>query len=98
VPAETLILPSHGMPYYGIRTRIDKLVEHHAARLADLEAACVEPRSTMEILPVLFRRQLDAQQLGFAVGEAVAHLNHLLIRDRLTRVEGTDGIYRYQRV
>jgi glyoxylase-like metal-dependent hydrolase (beta-lactamase superfamily II) len=98
VPPETLILPSHGLPFYGVQTRIDQLAAHHAARLADLEAACAEPQSTMEILPVLFRRKLDAQQLGFAVGEAVAHLNHLLAKNRLSRVEGEDGIYRYRRV
>jgi glyoxylase-like metal-dependent hydrolase (beta-lactamase superfamily II) len=98
IPPETLILPSHGLPFYGLQTRVDQLAEHHAARLAELEAACAAPRSTMEIVPVLFRRQLDAQQLGFAVGEAVAHLNYLLARGRLTRSEGEDGIYRYQRV
>jgi glyoxylase-like metal-dependent hydrolase (beta-lactamase superfamily II) len=98
VPPETLVLPSHGLPFYGLQTRIDQLVEHHAARLAELEAACAEPRSTMDIVPVLFRRKLDAQQLGFAVGEAVAHLNRLIANSRLTRTAGEDGIYRYQRV
>jgi glyoxylase-like metal-dependent hydrolase (beta-lactamase superfamily II) len=98
VPPETLILPSHGLPFYGLQPRVDQLAEHHAARLAELETACAEPRSTMDIVPVLFRRKLDAQQLGFAVGEAVAHLNHLVARGRLTRIEDADGIYRYQRV
>jgi len=98
VPPETLVLPSHGLPFFGLQTRIDQLVEHHAARLAELEAACAAPRSTMEIVPVLFRRKLDAQQLGFAVGEAVAHLNHLVANGRLARSEGADGIYRYHRL
>jgi glyoxylase-like metal-dependent hydrolase (beta-lactamase superfamily II) len=96
IPPETLVLPSHGLPFYGMAARIDQLAEHHAARLAELEAACAEPRSTMEIVPVLFRRKLDAQQLGFAVGEAVAHLNYLIAKGRLTRSESADGIYRYR--
>ena len=36
-----------------------------------------------EMVPVLFRRPLDLQQRFFAMGEAIAHLNHLWRRDRI---------------
>src|SRR5690606_24615260 len=59
LPQETLVLPSHGLPFRGIRTRIAQLQAHHAERLETLRAACIEPRSACELVPVLFRRTLD---------------------------------------
>ena len=51
--------------------------EHHAARLNEALDALVEPRTAAELVPVLFRRELDSHQLSFAVGEALAHLRFL---------------------
>ncbi len=93
VPADVLVLPSHNLPFYGIDTRIDQLALHHAERLAELVAACRTPHTTMEIVPLLFRRKLDTQQLGFAIGEALAHLHYLVEAGRLTRGERADGVY-----
>jgi glyoxylase-like metal-dependent hydrolase (beta-lactamase superfamily II) len=77
---DALVLPSHGLPFRGIATRVAELRAHHAARLAELEAALAaagRPMSAGELVPVLFRRPLDLQQRFFATGEAIAHLNHL---------------------
>ncbi len=98
IPASVLVLPSHGLPFRGVTTRIDQLLIHHRDRLAELKAACADPRSTFEIVPVLFRRELDTQQLGFAIGEAQAHLHYLMAEGRLTRTTGNDGIDRFQLV
>jgi hypothetical protein len=46
-------------------------------------------------MPRLFDRLLDIHQLGFALGETIAHLNHRLAAGRLTRSEGDDGRLRY---
>ena len=96
LPPDTLVLPSHGLPFVGIAARIEQLRSHHAARLGELEAAAGAPVTAAEILPVLFRRPLDAQQRFFAMGEAIAHLNHLWLGGRLRRLE-TDGIFRFVR-
>src|SRR5207302_3818633 len=88
-----LVLPSHNLPFYGLDTRIDQLASHHAARLAEIEAACAAPHTTMAIVPLLFRRKLDSQQLGFAIGEALAHLHYLVGTGRLTRNTRADGVY-----
>ena len=56
------------------------------------------PRSTIEIVPILFRRELDTQQLGFAIGEALAHLHYLVEEGRLERRTGADGIDRFRHV
>lgn len=96
LPADTLVLPSHGKPFRGLATRIAQLDAHHAERLAEVLAACAKPRSAAEIVPIMFLRPLDAHQLTFALGEALAHL-HLLWFDRaLERITGDDGIYRFR--
>ena len=45
-------------------------------------------------MPLLFRRQLDVQQRFFAMGEALAHLNHLWQTGRIERVRA-DGVFRF---
>ena len=96
LPPDTLVLPSHGLPFTGIPTRIEQLRTHHAARLAEVEAAATTPVAAATILPLLFRRELDAQQRFFAMGEAIAHLNHLWLAGRLRRLE-TNGSFRFVR-
>jgi len=47
---------------------------------------------------VLFRPDLDIHQLGFAMGEALAHLRFLEAAGKLARATGPDGVIRFQRV
>src|SRR2546423_1595864 len=35
LPADTLVLPSHGLPFRGLHHRLSTLVQHHDARLAE---------------------------------------------------------------
>ena len=95
LPATTLVLPSHGKPFRGLHTRIAQLREHHAARLAEVMQACLVPMSALEIVPIMFRRPLDAHQLTFALGEALAHLHKLWYDGILRRVNAPDGIIRF---
>jgi glyoxylase-like metal-dependent hydrolase (beta-lactamase superfamily II) len=100
LPERTLVLPSHGLPFRGIAARVEALREHHDARLAELEAAIVAasgPVSATDVVPVLFRRELDLQQRFFAIGEAIAHLNHLAAAGRVVRSFGDDGAVRFTR-
>jgi glyoxylase-like metal-dependent hydrolase (beta-lactamase superfamily II) len=97
LPADTLVLPSHGLPFYGLRERVDALKQHHAARLDELVAACAIPQTGAQMMPVVFKRVLDAQQTMFAMGETLAHINYLHQRGRLAHTRGDDGIHRYAR-
>lgn len=97
LPPETLVLPSHGLPFVGAAARVEQLRAHHAARLAELEAAATPWVSASDAVPVLFRRELDLQQRFFAMGEAIAHLNHLWHEGRLTRAVAADGTIRFRR-
>jgi glyoxylase-like metal-dependent hydrolase (beta-lactamase superfamily II) len=96
LPEDTLVLPAHGKPFRGLHVRIAQLREHHAARLAEVLAACSTPKSAVDIVPLMFRRQLDAHQLSFAIGEALAHLHCLWYAGSLQRVTGDDGILRFE--
>jgi glyoxylase-like metal-dependent hydrolase (beta-lactamase superfamily II) len=99
LPADTLALPSHGFPFTGIHARIQELKEHHAARLDEVMAACGErPCSAADMLPVLFKRQLDLHQTTFAMGESVAHLNYLWHRGALRRFLDESGVWVFEKV
>jgi glyoxylase-like metal-dependent hydrolase (beta-lactamase superfamily II) len=96
LPEQTLVLPSHGKPFVGLHERVRQLQAHHEERLADVVQACAEsPRSAADVLPVLFKRQLDLHQTTFAMGEAIAHLHALWAAGRLQRSRGDDGVYRF---
>jgi glyoxylase-like metal-dependent hydrolase (beta-lactamase superfamily II) len=97
LPADTLVLPSHGLPFRGLHMRLDALRAHHDERLAETLNAIADPRSAAELLPVLFRRQLDAHQMSFAIGEALAHLNHLEAAGSVVRTLGPDGVERFRK-
>lgn len=96
LPEDTLVLPSHGKPFRGLHTRITQLQDHHKERLAEVVQACAKPQSAADIVPVMFRRQLDAHQLTFALGEALAHLHKLWFDGTLIRESGDDGVLRFR--
>ena len=97
LPADTLVLPSHGKPFTGLHTRIDQLHQHHQERYAEVLAACADqPGSAADMLPVLFKRKLDLHQTTFAMGESVAHLHALAADGRMRPVPGADGVLRFQ--
>jgi glyoxylase-like metal-dependent hydrolase (beta-lactamase superfamily II) len=97
LPADTLVLPSHGKPFSGLHERIGQLQQHHEERFADLIDACrAGPKNAAELLPVLFRRPLDLHQTTFAMGEAIAHLHALASTGRLAAQWDGDGVQRYR--
>ncbi len=77
LPVDTLVLPSHKLPFYGLHDRIDALKSHHMDRLDDALKACKVPVTAAEATTVLFPRALNDHQYFFALGETFAHLNYL---------------------
>ena len=96
LPADTLVLPSHGRPFRGLHARIDQLHTHHAERCAVLLNACRgTPKNAAELIAVLFNREIpDPHQTMFAMGESIAHLNYLEHAGKLQRIEN-DGLVRF---
>lgn len=95
LPANTLVLPAHNTPFRGLHQRLDFLIAHHEDHLLALEEACVEAKTAVELLPVLFARELDSSQITMALGECVAHLNYLSFEGKLERHMDAQGVSRY---
>lgn len=87
LPEDTLVLPSHGLPFRGLHGRLQALIEHHDVRLEQVRNACAEPQTAHELFEVLFRRKLDAQQTSFALGESLAHLHYLEHHGQIQRLD-----------
>jgi glyoxylase-like metal-dependent hydrolase (beta-lactamase superfamily II) len=97
VAEDVLVLPGHGLPFYGLHQRIAELLAHHAQRCIAIANACQrEPLSVAQLVPHVFQRALDEHQTGFAFGEVLAHVNYMLGRCELVLETGTDEIDRYR--
>lgn len=92
--SETLVLPSHGLPFVGLQHRIDDLISHHEEKLATLQAFLTEPRTGVDVLPLMYRRELRGMHLFLALTEALAHLEYLVHAGRAERLE-EKGVIRY---
>ncbi len=95
IPVDVLVLPGHGVPFTGLHARLDELAAHHATRCGLIAAAARQaPRTAAELLPVLFKREMDAHQTGFAFGEVLAHVNYMRARGELVQARDADGVLR----
>lgn len=96
VPGSAFVLPSHNLPFYGLHERLAQLHDLHAERVAEIVTHCKTPRTGAEIVPVLFSRTLDRHQLGFAIGETMAHLARAVAAGGLARHEREDGVWLFE--
>jgi glyoxylase-like metal-dependent hydrolase (beta-lactamase superfamily II) len=98
IDPETLVLPSHRKPFSNVRARLRELAAHHAERLNLIltTTATADEISAGDLIGPLFRSGLDGHSLGFAMGEIIAHLNHLVTLGHMRMTEGEDRI-RYRR-
>jgi glyoxylase-like metal-dependent hydrolase (beta-lactamase superfamily II) len=96
LPEDTVVAPSHGLVFRGLHARIDALKSHHEDCCATILQACRSaPKTACELLPLLYRRELGSSGTYFAMGETIAHLNHLTDRGELLRNQDEEGMYRF---
>ncbi len=94
---DVLVLPGHGLPFYGLHTRVEELLTHHEQRCGAIADACrAKPLSVAELVPCLFDRALDAHQTGFAFGEVLAHVNYMRGRGELALSDDAGGVKRWR--
>jgi len=98
LPEDTFVLPAHGLPFYGLRERIDQLVEHHEERCDILVTNGTEPLTVYESLPLMFRRPLEGQNVFMAMAESLAHFNRLIGQGRMVCEKDAGGVNRYSTV
>ena len=96
LPDDVLVLPAHGKPFHGVQARLDQLIHEHETCLVELHALCKEPKRAVDTFPALFKGMVTGGNLMFATGESIAHLNYLLILDRMTTSTDKDGVHWYQ--
>jgi glyoxylase-like metal-dependent hydrolase (beta-lactamase superfamily II) len=95
LPENTLVLPSHNLPFYGVRSRVDSMTSHHMARLDIARTACADGATAAEVLAALFRRKLNTTQMIMGLTEALARLNYLVGIGQIVRESGSEvDIYR----
>lgn len=94
---DVLVLPSHGLPFHGLHPRLAALEAHHAHRLDLLQEGLGTPHTVVEASGLLFPRGLDQNQLGFGIGETLAHLNRLVGMGEISMRETQDGVLRFAR-
>lgn len=91
-PDDVLVLPSHGEPFRGVQNRLDALIRGHMTALRRLERTLREPKRAVDVFSALFARPVGDGVRGMATGEAIAHLNYLLQRGRVSRTRDADGV------
>jgi glyoxylase-like metal-dependent hydrolase (beta-lactamase superfamily II) len=93
--SDTLVLPSHKLPFRGLDKRIDELQSHHFERLDEIVNICSQRSNGVEVMHQLFQRELDDHQMFFAIGETLAHLNYLVERGKILLQNDSHGVNSY---
>ncbi len=96
LPADVLVLPSHGKPFRGVMGRLDALIEEHQSGLEKLRQLCRQPQRAVDVFPVLFKSEITDSNLMMATGEAIAHLNYLCFEGEVGFETDQAGVRWYQ--
>jgi glyoxylase-like metal-dependent hydrolase (beta-lactamase superfamily II) len=93
LPGDTLVLPSHKQPFYGLHCRVNQLCNHHHMHLENLRDFCKTSKTVADCLPLMFKRKLDDHNMFFAIAEAFSHLNYLFFAGECSREINQQGHY-----
>ena len=96
VASDTLVLPSHGRPFRGVRQRLDALIAEHEQALDALADRLKTPQRAVDVFPALFKTEIKRGNLIMATGESIAHLNYLIGRGIVERERDADQVDWYR--
>lgn len=96
LPEDVLVLPAHGKPFRGAKTRLQALIGEHEAGLDALRKLCRKPQRVIDVFPALFKSKITDNNLMMATGEAIAHLSYLWYAGEVQIVREEDGVRWYQ--
>lgn len=82
---DLLVLPSHGLPFRGLHTRVAELAHHHDERLARTLGALDRPKAAAAAAPALFDQRLVDSQWLLTLAETLAHLHRLVTLGEVRR-------------
>lgn len=96
LPGNLLVLPAHQEPFYGLHTRLTRLIEGHEKGLDRLFDFLAEPRIAIDCFSCLFKRKIGPENFHLATGETLAHLNCLIGRRLIIRERDENGVDHYR--
>jgi len=96
VPDDVLVLPAHNDPFVGLHARLDHLIRGHERGLTRLKRQLAQPKRSIDVFGSLFARSIGPELLGMATGEALAHLNCLLVRGEAVARPDSAGVVWYE--
>ncbi|MEZ5534100.1 MAG: MBL fold metallo-hydrolase [Thiolinea sp.] len=88
---DVLILPAHGRPFQGGRSRLQYQIREIEEGLDKLLEFCSEPRRAVDAFEILFKSRITNSNMMMATGESLAHL-HCLRERGLVTVHYRDGV------
>jgi len=91
LPADALVLPSHGLPFHGLRVRVEELAYHHELRLTALLGLMETPSTAMSLARGLFPKPVAEGQGRHAFAETLAHAHYLIETGAAERKTGAGG-------
>ncbi len=96
LPDDSLVLPSHQEPFYGLHHRLDELIDSHETALERLQSYLQTPRKPSDCITTMFGREIGNSEMQFAIGETLAHLNYLMQKGMVEISKSEDGCDLYQ--
>lgn len=94
-PDDTLVLPSHGMPFHGLHRRIDQIRDHHEDRLDKILGFVGAGATPYEVALRTFERAMKSSVARQALSETLAHLHFLVQRQLLIESTDAEGTIRF---
>lgn len=98
LPQDTFVLPSHGMPFYGLHARVLEVERHHAARLDKILGFLGEASTPYELSLRTFPAAMTSPVARQAMAEVLAHLHFLRNQGRAASNSDDAGVVHFRRV
>lgn len=99
----SVVLPGHRRRWTDLKGRVEEIKSHHSKRLQEAYAALDRPKTAWEVAPsitweLVYERWEDVHivQKWFAIGETIAHLEHLYRKGMVEKKE-EEGVIKYFR-
>jgi len=96
LPADTMVLPSHGRPFRGLQARVQATAEHHRNRLKRMHDLIGEPDSAASVAAQVFPRAAERGHVRLALAETIAHLQWLTTEGLAERSGSPGDVRRYR--
>lgn len=95
LPDDTLVLPSHGLPFYGIKARSRQIRDHHGAVMAQFLGHCADWKSSHALFMAVRGRPMLIERQHFPICQAISHMTHLARQGHVeTRMDGETMLFR----